>query len=60
MEIPVIENCPGIFGSKLLIYAPLAAGAQSDKKRNSIFERKRGMDSYLKEKNWTGSTGSLG
>ncbi len=57
MGIQVIDKCPGIFGSKLLIYAPLAAGAQSDKKRNSIFERKRGMDSYLKEKNWTGSTG---
>ena len=24
------------------------------------FERKRGMDSYFKENNWTGSTGSLG
>jgi hypothetical protein len=29
-------------------------------KETLYFERKRGMDCYLKEKNWTGSTGSLG
>jgi hypothetical protein len=31
-----------------------------DSKISKEFERKRGMDSYFKKNNWTGSTGSSG
>jgi hypothetical protein len=59
-QIPQIINWAMIKG---VIDTSVAAGYLPARliKLNAIeFERKRGMDSYFKENNWTGSTGSLG